>query len=221
MPYDDEVGPSLPTSVLYGRAGDACNCTDGPEVVPLPPEQRGKIHRALADDEGNDGRWMDIPRPEEIWGGAVGLTRDAFCLLLPVSGAPPPGAEDVAKPAKEAPQEEGIEMRENVAHNKRTDRSAGVGAGAAAKDSDDEEYRPDCITRAPELGCLPAPPCVDGEEEADSGVKARTQVRLRPYFRELPEDAGNCPPPNECFADMVTVHVQMASAMYVRFLCAA
>lgn len=213
---NDEVGPSMPSALLYGSASGgvrACGCSDEAEGVPLPPEQRGKVHRSLADEEGDDGRWMDAPKPEEIWGGAVGLTREMFAFIPGVRE--PHDASNAAskqlppRPPRSPELEEGTEMREKTPCNE-------LGGVSTSATSDEEQYTPDCLTRMPLPGDLPAPPCVDGEAVCDSGVRARSESgRLRPYFRELPEDAGNCPPPNECFADMVQLHTQMAAAMCV------
>ena len=65
---DAPAGPSIQASRLSGRAGAAqpewCPSAEEDGSIPLPPEQRGKIGRYLADDEGEvPGRWMDVPMP--------------------------------------------------------------------------------------------------------------------------------------------------------------
>ena len=210
-------GSTLPRRVLYATpaARDTCGGASGPDTcgtsltapeappqVPLPPEQRGKIHRALGDDEGDDGRWMDVPNPCEVWGGAVGLTlamtRDPFMALVqPDSGG---GKAPDAEP-------EGTELVEQAAPA-----GAALGGGvdgqapaAEAGDAAEESQQQACVS-------LPAPPCGD-ETSPDTGVKERTASapRATKYARDHPADAELCAP--DCVGDMVTLQVQLVAAM--------
>jgi hypothetical protein len=211
-------GSTLPRRVLYASpaaardtcggasAPDACGASltapEAPPQVPLPPEQRGKIHRALGDDEGDDGRWMDVPNPCEVWGGAVGLTlamtRDPFLALVhPDGGSKAPEAEP-----------EGTELVEQAAPVGAVgggDVDAGETPVAEAGDATDETQQQGCVS-------LPPPPCGD-ETSPDTGVKERTASAPRAtlYSRDHPADAELCAP--DCVADMVTLQVQLVAAM--------
>ena len=230
-------GSTLPSRLLYGRREECCPslvAEEAPRSIPLPPEQRGKIHRALAEDEGDDGRWMDVPNPCEVWNGAVGLTtaltRDAFLQLLPQQQQEATGdATDAAfsggdKENAAVPQDdqEGTELEEKVALAPMESASpppppsgGGIVADDGAESSETDEYHPDCITRAPSPNCLPPPPCGD-DASPDDGVKERTDAaprRVR-YGRDHPADAQLCgQEPGECVADMVTLQVQLAATL--------
>ena len=57
---------------------------DEPRSVPLPPEQRGKVQRCLADD---DLQSEGCPGPADVAGGAANLALDAAaCALYPFTG---------------------------------------------------------------------------------------------------------------------------------------
>jgi hypothetical protein len=228
MPAAGNGGPSIAASALRGRTPPPWHPTpeeDG--SLALPPEQRGLIHRALADDEGADGRWMDVPHPGEVWGGAVGLTQAMVaCLLLPVSSLHsdgPPGAQHAGRAAgvRAGEEPEGTEMEEKAPGVRViTDDSADADAfGAVAKRAaarpaaasaaaDEDAFSPDCLTVPPSPGCLPGAP-------VDRGVKTRASVRSKPlYSREtLDEDDGALPTPLECFADVRVFTEQAATFM--------
>lgn len=133
---------SIPTSKLSARAARAEWCPSAEEdgSIPLPPEQRGKIGRFLADDEGEvPGRWMDVPMPHEVLGGAVGLTKAMVeCMLLPIPGVEftPTGGLPPQQPKREPLEPAGTELEERAPHARAharcdaKDGDAGEAAGA-------------------------------------------------------------------------------------------
>ena len=206
---DVPAGPSIQASRLSARAGAArpewCPSAEEDGSIPLPPEQRGKIGRYLADDEGEvPGRWMDVPMPNEIWGGAVGLTKAMVeCALLPIPGVnfTPTGGLPPQPPKREAEVPEGTEMEERAPASPQ---AKGRVKDAASGDESDDGYAPDCVTRVPDPGCVPGEP-------AASGPKIRSVKNKMTYFREDPD--GTLPTPSECFADLGTFSVQAADHM--------
>ena len=203
---DAPAGPSIQASRLSGRAALAqpewCPSAEEDGSIPLPPEQRGKIGRYLADDEGEvPGRWMDVPMPNEIWGGVAGLTKAMVeCALLPIPGVSftPTGGLPPQPPKREAEVPEGTEMEE------RAPASPQAKGAAPGDESVDVGYAPDCVTRVPDPGCVPGQP-------AASGPKIRSVKTKMTYFREDPD--GTLPTPQECFADLGTFGVQAADHM--------
>lgn len=226
------AGPSIPTGRLYGRAPGAEYCPSAEEdgSVPLPPEQRGYISRRLADDEGDDGRWMDVPRPEEVWGGAVGLTLAMVeCLILPLPGQAPPGSDaQAAAKGQSGGEPEGTELEEKKPYVRIVtaddDGGAATATGGAARPdaarakrstdnttgdgADDDGYEPDCVTVPPDPSCVPGGPL-------DSGVKTRATGAKMRYFREPPENDGALPTPEEWLNDVTTFTQQAATCMCV------
>ena len=216
-------GATLPTRVLYANpaaaaaardtaARDTCGGASAPDAwgasltaqeappqVPLPPEQRGKIHRALGDDEGDDGRWMDVPNPCEVWNGAVGLTlamtRDPFMSLVQPGGK---------QQAAEAAEPEGTELVEAVPAAAPAETDVPQAAVEEGRDTTEETHQ----------GCVsfPPPPCGD-ETSTATGEKERTAhvPRATKYSRDHPADAELCAP--DCVGGMVTLQVQLVAAM--------
>jgi len=201
---EEPAGPSIPYSKLSQRAGFAhvewCPTAEEDGSIPLPPEQRGKIGRYLADDEGEvPGRWMDVPMPNEVWGGAVGLTKAMVeCLLLPAAPAlkecgvdytPTGGLPEQAARARREPEvPEGTELQERAP-------AASVGAGGDAQ-----------------AGGRAAAPASGAGAAARGGAKTRSAKSKMSYFRENPDDGAgdNLPTPQECFADLGTFGAQTA-----------
>ena len=128
-----DVGPSMPRGVLNGVQED---CTDSPECVPLPPEQRGRISRCLADDEGDDGRFMDIPKPGEVWGGVKALTKEI------VTGLVPP-LHPVAVRPREPVEPVGFELSEPGAGGPSFDSGKAAAEAAAEGGEQPPELRPE------------------------------------------------------------------------------
>jgi len=208
----------IPARNIKGRTVPYCPGDDG--SLPLPPEQRGVVHRALADNEGVvPGRYMDLPLPGEILGGAVGLTVAMATCLLPVSGAAP-GFDQAAE--AQATEPEGTELRVLSAE---PGESVAGGAGEPSESTSeaDGDYTPDCVTVPPPFDCLPGGPL-------DTGVKIRHRSgpRMLPYGREPYEDLGyggvdadgKLPSLGECGEGVVTFTVQAASCAFPLHLLA-
>jgi hypothetical protein len=148
---------SIPTSKLSARAARAEWCPSAEEdgSIRLPPEQRGKIGRFLADDEGEvPGRWMDVPMPHEVLGGAVGLTRAIVeCVLLPIPGVEftPTGGLPPQQPKREPLVPVGTELEERAPHARddAKDGAAGEAAGALRCWAGARGHRALSLTHAP------------------------------------------------------------------------
>jgi hypothetical protein len=212
-------GPAISAAKLVGRSPPHwCPSPEEDGSLALPPEQRGKIHRALADDEGDVGRWMDVPHPGEVWGGAVGLTAAMLeCVLLPFPFHGPHGGADGGADGEKgrdggsaggkAEEDEGTEMTEKGAaapvrvitpddDEEDTDTAAAAAAAAVSKRA--HAARPPPAPSSSSTAddytadCITAPPhpsCVPGAP-LDTGAKVRVSKSTRPtpYFRELADD---------------------------------
>jgi len=157
---------------------------DGPDVVPLPPEQRGRIGRFLADDEGvpEEGRFMDTPRAGEIWGGAVGLTKAIVGGIITPLG----DNAETRRPREE--EETGMELQE-------------PGSGGVTSRQADGEASGEAAASAAE----PAPLAADG---------VRTEGgRPRPFFREEPADSFD-QSPGEMLQSFMQLNKEIASFLF-------
>jgi hypothetical protein len=141
-------GPAITTAKLVGRSPPHWRPSaeeDG--SLALPPEQRGKVHRCLADDEGDDGRWMDVPLPGEVLRGAAGLTVAMLeCVLLPFppfhgeqSGPPGARGEGAQKGRQDGSGDAGGSAEEADEGTEMTEKGATAAGGVRVITADDDD----------------------------------------------------------------------------------
>jgi hypothetical protein len=217
-----DVGPSMARGVLSGVPE---SCTDGPECVPLPPEQRGRISRCLADDEGDDGRFMDIPKP----GGAScesGASARSAHGLAPATDAPRSAPRpkmhtsflttcltEVWNGAKALTKEiftglvpplHPVEVKVKEPLEPEGFELSEPGAGGPSFDT--SSAREEAAAAAEAEGKERAP------EMRPEG--ARTEAGKRPYFRQEPEGGGFAESPQALVGQMAQLAKEITTFMF-------